>query len=476
MKVVAGLDVGTSSIRAGIFDGSGRRVAMSQRRLSISYPFAGAVEQDPAEIRDVSIELLAEVITQAGVDPAAVASIGLANQRSTVVAWDAGTGEALRPAVGWQDTRTAKRVAEFRANGIPLNTSASCSKIEWLLAHDQAVIDARRAGTLRLGTLDTWLTSALTAQDAFVTDPSNAGATGFHDAATGDWNDFVIEMFGAERSLLPEIVATNAVAGTTAAVTFGAEITIAARAGDQQAASYAHRLESGQTKLTLGTSGMLDLSTGPEVGSAPDGTYALPLWRLDGPAGADGDQFCLEGSVNTAGAVIEWLVSVGLLSDVASLDEAVSRSRNAVVFVPALSGLGSPLLDPAARGLMGGIGLDTTSDDLVAGAILGIAARVATIADLLDIGDTIIIDGGLSRSSAMVAAVADLTGRTVHTTFDPETTLRGAAMLAATAVAFEMSAPETASPADVVVPSIGTDQRIAILDRYRSFEAATVHS
>jgi len=142
------------------------------------------------------------------------------------------------------------------------------------------------------------------------------------------------------------------------------------------------------------------------------------------------------------------------------------------VFVPALSGLGSPALDPSARGLMAGIGLDTTPADLVAGAILGIAARVATIAELLEVDDTIIVDGGLSRSSAMIAAVADLTGRTVQTTHDPETTLRGAAMLAATAVGFEMSVRDQAASGGVVVaPSIEADQRMAILDRYRSFEA-----
>jgi len=469
MTVVAGIDVGTTSIRVGLFDPAGMRVATGQKRLSISYPFDGAVEQDPVEMRDVSVDLLLGALADARLSPDDVAAVGIANQRSTVVAWDSGTGLPLRPAIGWQDTRTAARVAEFRSNGIPLNTSASCSKVEWLLRNDDAVRKARQAGTLRLGTVDSWLTDALTAERSFVTDPSNAGATGFYDLVSGDWSDFVVEMFGADVSLLPAVAATNSIAGVMPEGLLGSGVPVAARSGDQQAAGFAHGLMAGAAKLTLGTSAMLDLSTGSEVAAAPDGTYALPLWRLNA-ASTQPDQFCLEGSVNTAGATIEWLVSVGLLAEVSALDPVVAGSRGPAGFVPALSGLGSPALDPEARGLIGEIGLDTTAADLVAGAVQGIAARVAIIADTINVGDTIIVDGGLSRSRQMLAAVADLTGRTVHPTADPETTLRGAAMLAATSVGFAMANDAGIVP-DPIEPSMSADQRESIMDRYLAFEA-----
>ncbi len=473
MTLVAGLDVGTTSVRAALFDNTGRRVSMAQRRLSISYPFDGAVEQDPAEILNTTVELLTEAIAQAGAHSGDVVAIGLANQRSTVVAWEADSGEPLRPAVGWQDTRTADRVAEFRANGIPLNTSASCSKIEWLLANDEPVIAARRAGVLRLGTIDSWLTCALTSDRVFVTDPSNAGATGFYDASSGDWSDFVVEMFGADISLLPTVTATTAIAGATPAALFGAPIPVAARAGDQQSACFANNLQPGGAKLTLGTSGMLDLSTGSELAVAPDGTYALPLWRLDRGSEPPSNQFCLEGSVNTAGAVIEWLASVGLLPEISQLDDVVASSSDPVVFVPSLAGLGSPNLDPTARGLVASIGLDTTAADLVAGAVRGLGARVAGIAKVLDVGERIIVDGGLSRSRAVLGAVADLTGREIVAALDPETTLRGAAMLAASAVGFELAGGEGGNYGPSIAPSIGADQRNEVLDRYANFEAAT---
>jgi len=470
--MVAGLDVGTTSIRAGLFDESGQRVATTQQHLSISYPFDGGIEQDPVEIRDVAVALLSGALREVNLTADDLAAIGIANQRSTVVAWDSSTGQPLRPAIGWQDTRTADRVAEFRANGIPLNTSASCTKIEWILQDDSSVQAARAAGTLRFGTIDTWLTSALTSEQAFVTDPSNGGATGLLDVAAGDWSDFVVEMFGADRSLLAEVVATDAIAGATPTELFGKAVPVAARAGDQQAASFAHGLSVGEAKLTVGTSAMLDLSTGAEVAAAPDGTYALPLWRRDSPtAGTEPeDQFCLEGSVNTAGATIEWLVSVGLLADVASLDSVLAAASAPALLVPALSGLGSPGLDPTARGVMADIGLDTSAADIVSGAVLGIAARVAAIAEILDVGESIIVDGGLTRSRNVVQAIADLSGRTLVPAADPETTLRGAAMLAAESVGFAVSNLKAART-EPMEPKITADQRDDTLARFAELEA-----
>jgi len=286
-----------------------------------------------------------------------------------------------------------------------------------------------------------------------------------------------VEMFGADRSLLAEVVATDAIAGTTPSELFGKAVPVAARAGDPQSASFAHGLSVGEAKLTVGTSAMLDLSTGAEVAAAPDGTYALPLWRRDSPAAGTEpeDQFCLEGSVNTAGATIEWLVSVGLLADVAALDSVLAAASAPTLLGPALSGLGSPGLDPTARGVMAEIGLDTSAADIVSGAVLGIAARVAAIAEILDVGESIIVDGGLTRSRNVLQTIADLSGRTLVPAVDPETTLRGAAMLAAESVGFAVSNLKAART-EPIEPKITVDQRDDSLARFAELEAVARRS
>ena len=113
--ITAAVDIGTTSIRAGVYGATGDLLGFARIPLSISHPFDGAVEQDPVEIVDGCVSMLRAAVEAAGLTIADVASLGVTNQRATVVAWDAESGTALGPAIGWQDTRTSVRVAELVA-------------------------------------------------------------------------------------------------------------------------------------------------------------------------------------------------------------------------------------------------------------------------------------------------------------------------------------------------------------------------
>lgn len=432
MTVVAGLDLGTTSIRVGLFDETGHRVALVARPLTSSFPGPGLVEQDPTEIQALAVRLLSQASREASVELHEIAALGIANQRASVVAWHAGNGLPLTPVIGWQDTRTQTRVQELRDIGLPVSTAASCTKLEWLISQHSGCRSAASDGLLRFGTLDTWLTAALTGGEIWVTDPSNAGATGLYDSGTGQWFGAALELFGIDLATLPSIVDSDANVGMTSAKVVGAEIPLAARIGDQQASCLAHALRPGEAKLTLGTSAMLDLAVTDSTVAAPEGAYTLPLWRCDGV-----ERFCFEGSVNAAGFVLEWLVSVGLLASVSEVDAVVAEGRPGPVFVPTLAGLGAPLHDSMARAVLAGIGMDTTAADLVRAALDGVACRVAELFELLEISGPVVVDGGLSRSTAMLQLIADATGRSVGVADDPETAVRGAAMLAASASGIE---------------------------------------
>lgn len=472
MSLIAAVDLGTTTARAGLFDESGERLASARRKIATSHPFPGAVEQDPVALVAIVIELVGVALAESGASAGDVAALGIANQRSTIVAWDARTSEPLTPAIGWQDTRTADRVAEFVAQGIPLTTSASCSKLEWLVANDPAVADAAAHSTLRLGTIDTWLMWSLSGGAVHATDPSNAGATGLLDLRTGQWSDGALAVFGVPREPLATIVASDEPVGTTAADVLGAEIPLTARIGDQQAACVAHRVGPGSAKLTLGTSAMLDAGTGTSPADAPAGTYALPLWRraIDGELV---DEFMIEASAQTAGAAVEWLVTMGLLAAVDQLDAVCAGAPPVkgagLVFVPALAGLGSPQQDPTARGVLGGVGLDTRPADVVRAVVDGIASRVADLVDTVPVPDTLPVDGGLSRSDAVLAAIADTTGLTVRPAADPETTLRGAAMLAASSPAVDLADLPPVKYRDEISPRLDDGTREA---RRRRWQAA----
>ncbi|MDE0608204.1 MAG: FGGY family carbohydrate kinase [Acidimicrobiaceae bacterium] len=429
MSLTAAIDVGTTTVRSAVFDGNGERLSIARATLGSRHPFAGAVEQDPDELVSTSLTVFRRSLAEADLQAADIDALGITNQRSSVVAWDGDTGHALRPLIGWQDTRTKERVAEFVSAGIPLNTSASCTKLEWLMANDDSVAHAHSTGALRFGTVDTWLTWALSGGAVCVTDPSNAGATGLYDLYGGDWSNDVLALFGVPREAMATVAASDKTVGHCDPELVGAAVPLAARCGDQMAACAAHGMVDGTAKLTLGSSGMLDVGTGSTIADAPTGCYALPLWRRT----VDGvlvDEFLVEGSILTAGSVIEWLVRAGLLDRVEHLDEVARSGSPGVEFVPSLAGLGSPHQDPEARGTIRGIGLETTAADVVLGALRGIATRVAELTAHMDVTGTLLVDGGLSQSQVLLEAVRETTALEIHPAPDHETTVRGIALLA----------------------------------------------
>ncbi len=472
MSDLAAIDLGTTTARVGIFAADGEPRGIARTRLTTRHPFPGAVEQDPDEFVGTTRDLLGQALAAAGRAVTDLAGLAITTQRATVIAWDAETGRPLGPALGWQDTRTAARVAEFVAQGIPLTTSASCSKLEWMTTHIDAVRDAAGRGTLRLGTVDTWLGHALSGGAAHVTDPSSAGATGCFDLRTGDWSDGALALFGVPRAPLADVVASDAVVAVTDGDLVGAEVPLAARLGDQQAAAAAHGLTAGAAKLTLGTSAMLDLATGPAPGDPPAGSYALPLWRRT-LAGTVVDEFMIESSIQTAGAVVEWLVRMGLLESIDQVDPMARRGSGEVAFAPVLAGLGSPWQDPNARGVVTGLGLDSTPADVVAAALTGIAHRVADLTEGLGLSGELRVDGGLSRSRVLLQAIADLTGLRLLPAAEPETTLRGAAVVAASGPALGSDPLPPVAYGTPVEPSIAEPERRSRRDQWATLIDAT---
>jgi glycerol kinase len=302
------------------------------------------------------------------------------------------------------------------------------------MQHEEAVRKAASAGRLRLGTPDAWLTHCLTGASVHVTDPGQASCTGLYNLDLGVWSPEAASLFGIDVEMLPEIRATSEIVGETPRDLLGACVAVAARAGDQQAASFAHGIRvRGDAKLTLGTSAMLDVYSGNRVTNVAPGAFPLVLWRFE-----DGeDVHCVEGHVVTAGAIIEWLVALGLMSSSREIDDLAggAETSEGVIFVPALQGLGTPYADSAARGFLGGLTRGTSAAHIARAALEGIAHRCVDLFDALGQGDaTLRVDGGLAQSDLLLQALADLSGRPLARAAEIETTALGAAQLAGLAV------------------------------------------
>jgi glycerol kinase len=438
---VLALDLGTTGVRALLIAADGTVRARAYRKLETRFPQVGWVEQDPADMWSQSVDVLREALRSARLQARDVAALGVVTQRATVVAWDARDGAPLAPAQSWQDMRTAERVAELRASGIPVNTMASAVKLSWWLEHDAELAKAAAAGRLRFGTPDAWLTWCLTGGAAHVTEPGQASCTALFDPATCDWSDGLCGLFAVPRELLPEIRESSGVVGGTEAALLGGSIPVAARAGDQQASAFGQGVhEPGDAKCTLGTSAMIDVHTGTVPGAGPPASFPLALWRL----ASSETCFCLEGQVLTAGAAVDWLVDLGVATDAAEVDRLASEveSSEGVRFVPALQGLGTPYGEDGARGLFAGLTRGSSGAHLARAVLEGVAHRCADVLDALGVAGPLRLDGGLGRSDFVVQAIADFSNRTLLRATETEATSLGAAWLAALAVAPRLPASD----------------------------------
>ncbi|MDX6470512.1 MAG: glycerol kinase [Gaiellaceae bacterium] len=422
--VILAVDQGTTGTTCLVVGDELHVAGRGYAPVGLSTPRPGWVEQDAEELWTSVARAAEAALADAGVPASALAAIGIANQRETTIVWDRRTGEAVYPAIVWQDRRTAERCRALPADTIRARTGLtpdpyfSATKLEWILR------EAGARGDLAFGTVDSWLLWRLTGGAVHATDASNASRTMLLDLATLDWSDELLELFSVPRTLLPEIRSSAEVVGE--AQLLGVTLPVAALAGDQQASLYAH----GDAKATLGTGAFVLVGTGADCSAPPHGLVRTAA------AGA-GRAYALEGSVFVAGAAVQWLRDgLGLLADSAE-SEVLAHSidtTDGVYFVPALTGLGSPYWEPDARGLICGLTRGTTREHLVRAALEAIAYQVLDVVDALpDRPPALRVDGGASANGFLVQFLADALQLPVEVAAERETTALGAAALAGVA-------------------------------------------
>jgi glycerol kinase len=460
-RFILALDEGTSSARSVVFDAGGRAVAVAQRELAQHYPQPGLVEHDAEEIWRAQLWSAREALRRARVRPQEVAAIGIANQRETVVVWDRRTGKPIHRAIVWQDRRTAdvcdrlrKRGHErevARTTGLTLDPYFSGTKLAWLLDHVPGARSAARAGRLAAGTVDTWLLWKLTNGRVHATDPSNASRTMLMDLRRLAWSPRMLELLRVPREVLPEIVPTSGVAGTTTRTHLGAEMPVAALVGDQQASLFANGCtRPGSAKCTYGTGCFLLAHTGKRPVASRNRLVATVAWQV----GRARPEYALEGSVFVGGAAIQWLRDgLGIIRTAPEVNELAASvpDSGGLVLVPAFTGLGSPHWDAQARGALLGLTRGATRAHLARATLEGIALQVCDVVNAMERDTrlrlrTLVADGGAAASDVLLAIQADLLGASVARSSQLEGTARGAAMLAGMGVGLWKSPPALQGP------------------------------
>ena len=448
MKYVLALDQGTTSSRAVLFDRVGQIKALAQKEFKQIFPQAGWVEHDPEEIWSSQLQVAKEIMD--GVDKTDILTIGITNQRETTVIWDKTTGKTIYNAIVWQDRRTAYMTDRLKIDGLEqifqsktglvLDPYFSGTKVKWILDNIEGARAKAEQGKLAFGTVDAWLVWNLTDGRHHITDVTNASRTLLYNIHELSWDSELLDILDIPTSILPEVVSSSTVYGSTAKKLFGFEIPISGIAGDQQAALFGQNcIKPGMVKNTYGTGCFVLMNTGGKPIKSGQNLLTTIAWQL-----SDKVEYALEGSVFVGGAVVQWLRDgLGIIKSSSEIEDIASQvnKTEGVYLVPAFSGLGAPYWDPHARGTIVGITRGTTHAHIARAALESIAYQSFDLLKAMEADSGIQlqqlrVDGGAAVNNLLMQFQADLLGVSVIRPKITETTALGAAYLAGLSIGF----------------------------------------
>lgn len=478
-RYLLAIDQGTSSSRVIIYDHDCAVVATAQQEFRQYYPRPGWVEHDPEDIWNSVTAVFGKAMQSASAGAQDITGIGITNQRETTVIWDRKTGAPVYNAIVWQDRRTARYLEDLQEKGagdevaqltgLRLDPYFSASKIAWILDNVDGVRERAERGELAFGTIDTFLLWRLTGGREHATDASNASRTMLFNIHKQDWDPGLLDLFGVPASLLPQVRDCAADFGSTDAGIAGAHIPIGGIAGDQQAALIGQAgFDEGTIKSTYGTGCFVIANTGSAPLASNNQLLTTVASRFDGNV-----TYGLEGSVFVAGSAVQWLRDSLQLVETAAETEAIAAATGVVddvIIVPAFAGLGAPYWDPHARGAILGLTRGSGREHIVTATLQAIAYQtVDLISAMAEDGirpAVIRVDGGMVENDWFLQFLADVLDIPVERPVNVESTVLGAACLAAIQAGIIDSVADTArfwQEDRVFAPLMSADQRATLL-------------
>jgi glycerol kinase len=442
--MILAIDQGTTGTTCLVFDEELDVVGRGYREFPQYFPRPGWVEHDLQEIWETTHDVAGEALEDAGVGPGELDAIGITNQRETVCVWDPETEDPLHRAIVWQDRRTAARCAELREQGVEelvrartglvLDPYFSATKIEWLLQNVDGLRQRAEEGRAVFGTVEAWLSAKLCGQA--VTEPSNAARTMLFDIERGEWDAELLDLFGVPEKALPALGPSSGMIATTRPdALHGHEVALTGMAGDQQSALFGQAcLDPGLGKNTYGTGSFVLQNAGWTMPAPARGVLSTVAWRV----GQGRLSYALEGAVFVTGAAVQWLRDgLGIIDQAQETEQLAMSldSNDGVYFVPALTGLGSPHWDPAARGTIVGLTRGTGRAHLARAALEAMAYQTVDAVRAMEEACGVPLtelraDGGASGNAWLMQFQADVLGVPVVVPEVSETTALGAAYLA----------------------------------------------
>jgi sugar (pentulose or hexulose) kinase len=433
LAYLLGVDVGTSSLKAVLFDEALRPVAQARQEYATRYPAAACVEQDPEDWLRALRAASGEILGASGVRPGEIAAVGIDGMSSLALPVD-GRGAPLRPAMIWLDRRARAEADEARrrfeprqlaVNGNRCDPSCFAPKVAWIRAHEPEVY--RKAASFLH--CNAYLVQRLTG--AFTMDVSEAGLSLACDIRSGQYSDELVAAWGLDRRKLPEVARCTEVvggigAGMAAELGLAAGTPVIAGAMDNVAATVGLGLrQDGDGYVAAGTATNVGI-----LRDAPplDGKGLVYHYGIDG-------HWLVNGGADYGGAGLLWFRNLLGDADLAALGELGAGTPGGelpLVFLPYMIGQRAPLWNDATSGVVLGITPGTERRHLARMFMESVALAVRHVfAELCPERPAhAALTGGITNSPAWSQLVADVTGMRLSLCALPEVSTLGSAMLA----------------------------------------------
>lgn len=438
--LVLALDVGSSSARAGLLDAAGRH--LSGTLTDIAYRMTttpdGGAELDPDDLLHAVIGTIDGALTAAGSQASEIRAVGISTFWHSLMGIDE-SGRALTPVYTWADTRAAKAAEQLsrqldaeayhRRTGAILHPSYPLAKLAWL-RRDQPNRFKRVSRWLSFGE---FLQGALFGPDRITCSISMASGTGLFDQTRQTWDAEALAAAGIGPDqlsplgdaplfgLLPEYA--KHWPALTEAAWFPA-------LGDGACSNLGSgSIGPDRVAVMVGTTGAMRLLRQGEPVAPPPGLW---LYRLDS------EHILLGGALSEGGNLFDWLRAQLQLPGLHALGPQLAvlpPDGHGLTWLPFLAGERSPDWALDARATLTGITLDTTALEIMRAGLEAVAYRFALIAERLQAAlpgeRTIVASGnGLLRNPVWMQILADVLGRPVVASPEPEASLKGAALMA----------------------------------------------
>ena len=414
MTRVLALDVGTSSVRARVYDESAVHVGgvEAQTRYDLTHGHAGQAGVDADDLVEAVRGAYEEALREAG---GAVDAVAGSCFWHSVLALDA-RGRALGPLLTWRDTRAAAAARALAARvdaeavhtrtGCPLHPSYWPAKLAWLAETEPEVFRS----AARFVSFSDYLYLRLVGDGR--TSLSMASGTGLLDVVRQRWDEELLDALELDVARLPEISEDPA----------GRRTPWFRAAGDGAASNVgAGCVTRDRAAVMVGTSGAYRVAYEADEAEPRTGLF---LYRLDGRRFVEG------GSLSDGGNLYAWLAATLRLPVSPTIDDR-DPDAHGLTFLALLGGERSPGWNAAARGAIAGLSFDTTPEDILQAALEGVAFRFAEVAELLPgVREVVATGHALLVDHAWIQILADVLERPVIASAVNEGSARGAAVLA----------------------------------------------